>query len=638
MELIQFFATSIFSVALASILVALVFGFLIWRRPQAEGFAYHTSKRILDGVHIFLHLENKVVASFVVVIFLITGFLLQWEFAFSFLVGSIITALGSYLGWRLIALPMNRSIESFKSNLPEAFRFSLRAGKANSFLLSGLSLGAIALLLLIFRDPSLIIGYAFGTALVAFFAHLTGGFFSAVADRSEGHAIKKENHNIAKEIDEVGDFVGDVLGPNTDFFETFSLAILLAAIVATKSVSLEAYGWNAVWFPLAIVALQLLGNFIGFLFVRSPKKTTTPTSLSKIFLGSFLLSALLVIVSSVYFVDFFFGDFRLVIVIIIAYLATIFSFLFIEYASLPKQNKKYEADQLILLGFKNAISNGVIWILVIVAAAYAAYAFLNLYGLAILALIFAGVYQSTLLLQGFGASADVSSDIALRLPNCTVNLQANAHFLDRFGALAKGGSRSIALASAFLVTLTLLILYFQNFQNIPSFSAEIFALSDFRVLFGIGGGILISGIFGASILNKVLAGEIMLDQILSHKVSITDFNKSVEMLSKKMINNVGRLAFLILLPPIFIFFFWGPSVLSGYLVGIIGTAFLLATVLILAGLLWEHQKKNIAKENDAEKIADALGDAFKDAIGPAFNNFLKLSLLLGLVIFQLWQS
>jgi len=100
----------------------------------------------------------------------------------------------------------------------------------------------VSLLMYIYMDPGVIIGFGFGASLSALFAQLGGGIFTKAADigadlvgKIEKRIPEDDARNPAVIADQVGDNVGDCAGRGSDLFESISddyiTAMLLGSIL-----------------------------------------------------------------------------------------------------------------------------------------------------------------------------------------------------------------------------------------------------------------------------------------------------------------------------------------------------------------------------------------------------------------------
>jgi len=119
-----------------------------------------------------------------------------------------------------------------------------------------------------------------------------------------------------------------------------------------------------------------------------------------------------------------------------------------------------------------------------------------------------------------------------------------------------------------------------------------------------------------------------------------EYGKCVKICTTAALRQMIIPAIMAIAAPLLVGFVLGKFALAGFLIGAIGSGFLLAITMANAGGSWDNAKKYIekgehgGKGSDAHKAAvvgDTVGDPMKDTSGPSLNIMIKLMAVISLV-------
>lgn len=260
---------------------------------------------IHEGAMAFLNRQYTTLAIFVVAVFIILGIFLPaeshpWQTAICFLVGATCSALAGYIGMTVATKANVRTANAARSSQNAALGIAFSGGAVMGMTVSGLGLLGLGVLYLIFKDPSIVNGFALGGSSIALFGRVGGGIYTKAADvgadlvgKVEAGIPEDDPRNPATIADNVGDNVGDVAGMGADLFESYVGSIIAAMTLGVILVN-QGFGLGPVILPMIIAAGGIVASIIGTFFVRTDEKSNPLKALNA---GTISSAIILVIVA-----------------------------------------------------------------------------------------------------------------------------------------------------------------------------------------------------------------------------------------------------------------------------------------------------------------------------------------------------
>ena len=254
-----------------------------WVSKQSAGSEkmQQISDAIKEGATAFLSREYKTVAVVAVILAGLLTYLGKWT-SIGFIIGTVGSALAGYIGMVVTVKANVRTTEAAKLGIQPALNVAFKGGSVTGVMVVGLGLLGITSYYIVAKTYAPIddafhalIGLGFGCSLMSVFARIAGGIYTKAADvgadlvgKVEAGIPEDDPRNAAVIADNVGDNVGDCAGMAADLYETYTVT-LVAAMLLAKTV----YGAESMWveFPLLIGGISIIASVIGTFFVRLGK-------------------------------------------------------------------------------------------------------------------------------------------------------------------------------------------------------------------------------------------------------------------------------------------------------------------------------------------------------------------------------
>ena len=657
---------SILWLAPALAVVALLFAFykiaFVSKQDPGTERMKEIAAAINEGARAFLFAEYKILAIFIVVLFVAIGLGLgSWVTALCFLCGAIFSILAGYIGMNVATKANVRTANAARTGgMNKALSIAFSGGSVMGMCVVGLGLLGASVLYMIIGELDVLFGFSLGASSIALFARVGGGIYTKAADvgadlvgKVEAGIPEDDPRNPAVIADNVGDNVGDVAGMGADLFESYVGAIISAMTLGAVAFKNSSVG---VIYPLIIAACGIAASVIATFFVRG-KEGSNPHKALK--MGSYV-SALLVVVASLILSQYFFDGLGasiaiisgLVVGLVIGIITEVYTSGDYKFVKKIAQQSETGSATTIISGTAVGMMSTWIPVLLIAVGIFLAFKACGLYGIALAAVGMLSTTGITVAVDAYGPIADNAGGIA-EMSGLDHSVREITDKLDAVGNTTAAMGKGFAIGSAALTALAL----FVSFTEATGLDASQVALTSPTVVIGLLIGGMLPFVFSAMTMDSVSkAAYSMIEEVrrqfreipgVMEGTAKPDYKTCVAISTTSALKEMLVPGIMAVVAPLAVGLILGSTALAGLLAGSLVSGVMMAMFMSNAGGAWDNAKKYIeeghhgGKGSEAHKAAvvgDTVGDPYKDTSGPSINILIKLMTVVSTVFAAIFTA
>ncbi|MEX1336454.1 MAG: sodium-translocating pyrophosphatase, partial [Candidatus Limnocylindrales bacterium] len=477
-----------------------------WVMAQDAGpeIIQKVGRLIQQGAMAFLRREYTILAGFVVIVAVLIAALIDFNItdnatiaasnaessvgegpwtALAYVLGAIGSGTAGFVGMRIATQGNTRTAAAAMDGLNPALRVAFRTGTVMGMTVVGIGLLGVTILWVIFQEPSIVAGFAFGASSIALFARVGGGIYTKAADvgadlvgKVEAGIPEDDPRNPATIADNVGDNVGDVAGMGADLFESYvgsivsALTLVAIGVLFFADLGTDLDGaWDGALavLPLVVAGVGILCSIGGTYLVRTQDDAKMSQLLWALRYGVFGAAGLVLVATAalLLILELPFELFWVVLTgLIVGQVIGNTTEFFTSYEYRPTQWIAKQAAtgpaSVVIGGIAVGLVSVVIPTIAVVAGIFVANHFAGLYGVALAAVGMLSTLGVTLATDAYGPVADNAGGLAEQ-GHLPPEVRERTDALDSLGNTTAATGKGFAIGSAVLTALALLVAYTQ---------------------------------------------------------------------------------------------------------------------------------------------------------------------------------